>query len=84
MCAAVFETTAVFDYFLEGYAGPAGSANGAFTPGGVDELVAIARVFVNLLNTPGSRALESDDCRLTGEDGLILKFGKSDLLGVVD
>lgn len=84
MCAVVFETTAVLDYFLEGDTSPACSSDGTFAPGGINELVAVAGVLVDLLDTACSRALEADDCGLSREDGLILKFGESDLLGVVD
>lgn len=39
---------------------------------------------MDLLDTAGSRALQTDHCRLTREDGFILEFGKGDFLRVVD
>jgi hypothetical protein len=84
MGAVVFEAAAVFDDFFEGDTGPAGGTNGAFTPGCVNELVAVTGVLVDLLDTSGSGALQTDDCRLAGKFGFILELGEGDLLGIVD
>ena len=84
MSALALEATAVLDDLLQGDTGPAGGTDGAFTPGRVDELVAVTGVLVDLLDTASSGTLETDDSGLAGEYRLILKHLEGDLLGVVD
>lgn len=74
----------MLDDLLEGDAGPLGGANGALGPGGVDQLVALAGVVADLLETAGAGALEGDDVGLAREERFVLQVGQGETLRVVD
>lgn len=80
----IFQPAAVFEDFLEGDSSPASGANCAFTPGRVDEFIAITRVLVDLLDAPGARALKGDDGGLAGEYRFVFQKVKGDVLRFVD
>lgn len=81
---AGLETTAVLDDALETDAGPASCANCAFAPGCVDQLVAVSRVLVDLLNTASAGALQRYQIRLPWEEFLVLQVFEGQLHGLVN
>ena len=68
MLAAVFQSAAILDDFLEAHASPAGGSNRAFAPRRVDELVTVTRILADLLNAPGTGALKSNRLGYAGKD----------------
>ena len=82
--ASLFQSSAVFDDFLQAYAGPSRGSNGSLTPWCIDELVSIPRIFVDLLDSSSTGALKSSYCGHTRKFRFILKISERDLLGVVD
>lgn len=69
---ARLESPAGFDEFFQTHPRPPRRADGAFSPGGVDQFVAVAGVFVNLLDATGAGALEGDNVGLAREEGFVL------------
>lgn len=84
MLGAVFQTATVLDDLFEGDTGPSRGSDGALTPRGVDQLIAVARVLTDLLNPAGAGALERDDVGLAREESLILEVGEGQTLGFID
>jgi len=82
--ASLFQSPAVFDDFLQAYAGPSRCSNGSLAPWCIDKLVSIPRIFVDLLDSSGAGALKSNYCGHTRKFRFILKISERDLLGVVD
>jgi hypothetical protein len=82
--AILFQATTVLDDLLQANTHIASGSNGTFSPGCVDQLVAITGVEADLLNTACATALECDGSGHAWELGLILELRKSNLLGVVD
>lgn len=72
---AVLQTAAVLDHLLERDAGPAGGSDSAFRPGSVDELIAIARILVDLFEAASAGTLKTDDVALAGEKLFVLQVG---------
>jgi hypothetical protein len=84
MFTAVFKSTTVLEDFLETHTSPSRGSDRTFAPRRVDELVAIPRVLLNLLNTPGTGTLQGDCCSHAGKDRLVLEFFEGDLLWSID
>jgi hypothetical protein len=82
--AGFFEAAAVLYHFFEGHADVACGTDGAFTPGRVDELVAVARIVVDLLDAAGAAALQCNSCGHAGEFCFVLELCEGDFHGLVD
>lgn len=69
---------------LEADTGPSRVPDGALAPGSVDQLVPVAGVLVDLLDTARPGTLDGDDVALPGEDRFILELLQGEGPGVVD
>lgn len=82
--AAVLQAATVLEDFLERYASPLGSANGAFAPGCINQLVTVAGILLDLLDAARTRALQGNNVSFTWEEVLVLEISKGERLGFVD
>ena len=84
MLTTLLETTAVLNDLLEADTRPACIANGALAPRSIDEFVAIARIGVDLLDAPRTRALDGRHNGHARELVLVLQIRQRETLWAID
>jgi hypothetical protein len=84
MFGAIFETAAILDDFLQTHTCPLGSADSAFSPRGINHLVAFTRILDDLFESPRTTALKSNEFGDTREASFVLQVSKGKCFWVVD
>jgi hypothetical protein len=80
----LFQAAAVLDDLLQTHSNVSSGANSTFSPWRIDELVTVARVVIDLLDTTRSTALKCHGRRHARELAFILKLLESNLLRLID